>query len=163
MKTQKRRRKERKTDYGKRFKLLKSGIPRIIFRKTNKYVLAQYAESKEAKDEVKIGFDSRELLKYGWPEKARSGLKSLPASYLVGFLMGKRIKIKKLKNPIADFGMMRALHKSKIFAFINGLIDSGIEIKCEKKAFPDESRIKGENLKNKIPFEEIKSKINKEK
>jgi hypothetical protein len=57
--------------------------------------------------------------------------------------------------------MNRVLHKNKIYAFLKGLIDAGIEINCKKEFFPEESRIKGEHLKNKIPFEEIKSKIDK--
>ena len=39
MKIPKRRRKQGKTDYAKRIKLLKSKSPRIVFRKTNKYIL----------------------------------------------------------------------------------------------------------------------------
>ena len=58
--------------------------------------------------------------------------------------------------------MTPALHKSKVYAFIKGIIDSGIKIRCKKEAFPEEERIKGEHLKNKVKFEEIKSKINKE-
>ena len=68
---------------------------------------------------------------------------------------------KKLEKPIVDFGMLRVLHKSKVYAFLKGLIDSGIEISCKTEAFPDESRIKGEHMKNKIPFDEIKLKIDK--
>lgn len=159
MKTLKRRRKEYKTDYKKRFGLLKSGTPRIVFRKTNKYVSAQYVTSKEAQDKVILGFNSKNLMKYGWPETAKGSLKSITASYLTGYLIGKEILSKKLEKPIVDFGMMRVLHKSKVYAFIKGLIDSGVEINCKEEAFPDESRIKGEHMKNKIPFDEIKAKI----
>ena len=38
----------------------------------------------------------------------------------------------------------------------------GIKIKCGEEAFPDEKRIRGEHLKNKIKFDEIKSNIEKE-
>ncbi len=154
MKTLKRRRKEFKTDYKKRFALLKSGLPRIVFRKTDKYLIAQYVKSKEAQDKIIFGIDSRELLKYGWPEK--ESIKSTPASYLTGYLIGGKILLKKLEKPIIDFGMARVIHKTGAYAFIKGLIDSGIKIECKKETFPEESRIKGEHLKNKIPFEEIK-------
>ena len=159
MKNLKRRRKEYKTDYKKRFELLKSSLPRIIFRKTNRYLIAQYVVSKEAQDKIIFGIDSKELLKYGWSEK--ESIKSIPASYLTGYLFGKKILSKKLGQPIVDFGMTRVLHKTKVYAFIKGLIDSGIKIECEKENFPDESRIKGEHLKNKISFDEIKSKMDK--
>jgi len=69
MKVGKRRRREAKTDYAKRIRLLKSNSPRLVFRKTNKYLIAQYIVSKEAKDEIKLGGNSKELLKFGWPKR----------------------------------------------------------------------------------------------
>src|SRR3989338_1023369 len=188
MKTLKRRRKEFKTDYKKRFALLKSGLPRVIFRKTNKYLIVQYVKSDNAQDKILLGIDSKVLLKYGWPKE--ESIKSIPAAYLTGYLFGKKILLKKLEGspegtavssfeesslgegspessfeekPIIDFGMARVLHKTGVYAFILGLIDSGIKIECKKESFPEESRIKGNHLKNKIPFDEIKSKIDKEK
>lgn len=157
MKTLKRRRKENKTDYGKRFKLLKSGKARLVFRKTNLYLMVQYIESKEAKDKVVFGINSKELIKFGFPENA--SLKNIPASYLLGYLTAKKIQEKKLGTPIVDFGMLRSIYKNKLYAFLKGLIDGGLEINCKKEAFPDESRIKGKHLKNKINFDEIKAKI----
>ena len=168
MKNLKRRRKEYKTDYKKRFNLLKSNLPRIIFRKTNRYLIAQYVVSKEAQDKIIFGIDSRELLKYGLPESKKRSLKSIPVAYLTGYLIGKIILSKKLspegassgENPIIDFGLARIIHKTGAYAFIQGLIDSGIKINCEKESFSEESRIKGEHLKNKIPFDKIKQEIN---
>lgn len=159
MKVQKRRRRENKTDYLKRLKLLKGDKPRVVFRKTNKYIVAQYIVSEEAQDKILIGIDSRELNKFGWPKSSSGSLKSITASYLIGYLAGKRILKEKLENPILDSGMNRVLHKNKIYAFIKGLIDSGIKISCKKELFPEESRIQGEHLKSKISFQEIKSKI----
>jgi len=162
MKVAKRRRREGKTDYLNRRKLLKSGKPRIVFRKTNRYVLAQYIVSKEAKDSIKIGVNSKDLIKYGWPKENVGGLKSMSASYLVGLLIAKKITKEGLDQPIIDFGMLRTLHKSKLFAFLKGVIDGGVKIPCDEEAFPSEDRIKGAHLKNKINFDEIKSKLNTE-
>ncbi len=158
MKTLKRRRKENKTDYLKRIKLLKSNRPRVVFRKTNKYFISQYITSKEAQDRIEIGLNSRQLLNYGWPKSREGSLKSIPASYLLGILTGKKIKEKKLKTPIVDFGIMRVLHRSRPSAFVKGLLDSGLDIKTQEKIFPNEERITGKHMKD-IPFSEIKSKI----
>ena len=81
IKTVKRRRLEGKTDYNARVKLLKSGTPRVVLRRSNRYVTGQYVESKEAKDSVVVSIVSKELLKYGWPENAR---------YHTGLSTGKR-------------------------------------------------------------------------
>ncbi|HJZ18678.1 MAG TPA: 50S ribosomal protein L18 [Candidatus Nanoarchaeia archaeon] len=165
MKTLKRRRREGKTDYLKRLKLLKSHAPRIVFRKTNKYVISQYLSSKGIKDKVEIGVNSKQLLKYGWPKEFEGSLKSIPASYLVGLLMGRKIAKGKKETPIADFGMIRNLHKTKIFAFLKGLVDAGIKMKYDKNTFPEDERVRGANLKKDFSeiFEKIKSEIENEK
>ena len=159
MKTVKQRRKANKTDYLKRLKLLKSRKPRIVFRRTNKYVTAQYVLSKEAKDKVVFGVSSKDLLKFGWSQNAKGSLKNLTACYFTGYLIGKQIKNKKAETPIVDLGMLQTLHKTNVFGFLKGIKDSGIEIQVKEEALPDEARIKGEHLKNKINFEEIKKKI----
>lgn len=161
MRTQKRRRKENKTDYLKRLKLLKGEKPRLVFRKTNRFIISEYIVSKEAQDRVIFGLDSRKLNEYGWPKNAQGSLKSTTASYLTGYITGKMIIKQKLETPILDAGMNRVLHKNNIYAFLKGIIDSGIKINCEKEFFPEESRIKGQHLKSKISFDEIKSKIDK--
>lgn len=158
-KTLKRRRREFKTDYGKRFKLLKSETPRLVFRKTNRYIIVQYVVSKEAQDKIIFGISSKNLLNFKWPESAKGSLKSISASYLTGYLMGKKIIKDKLEKPIIDFGMARVLHKTRVYGFIKGLIDSGVKINCKEETFPDEEKIKGMQLKNKIPFDEIKQGI----
>ena len=164
MKTLKNRRKKGQTDYSKRIKLLKSGVPRVVFRKTNRYIIAQYITSKGAIDKVIIGLSSRILLNYGWPKEKGGSLKSISASYLTGFLIGKKILKKKLETPICDSGMVRKIQKNRFFAFLNGLQDSGVKIKCDGAFFPDENRLKGKHLKEDFSktFEKIKSNIEKE-
>jgi len=163
MKTLKRRKLEGKTDYGKRLKLLKSHSPRLIFRKTNRYIIAQYITSREAQDKIEIGITSKKLKSFGWPDEFQGSLKSLPAAYLTGLLMGREINKKRLKVPIVDFGMMRVIAKSRGYAFLKGITDAGVKIKCNEKQFPEEERIQGKNLKQDFSktFEQIKSKIEK--
>ena len=164
MKVDKRRRREGKTDYGNRIQLLKGETPRITFRKTNKYIVAQYITSKAAQDKIEVGITSKNLKNYGWPKEFEGSLKSITASYLTGFLLGKEIEKKKLKTPIVDLGMTRIIAKNKAFAFLKGVIDAGIKIQCPKESFPEDDRISGKNLKSDFSktFKEIKSKIEKQ-
>jgi large subunit ribosomal protein L18 len=163
MKVSKRRRTEGKTDYAKRIKLLRSEAPRLVFRKTNRYIIAEYITSKEAQDKVETGANSRDLKKYGWPEEFEGSLKSTTAAYLTGFLIGKEIIKKKLKTPIVDLGMIRAISKNKAFAFMKGAIDAGVKINCPEENFPDEDRISGKHMREDFSktFKEIKSNIEK--
>jgi len=163
MKTLKRRKLEGKTDYAKRLKLLKSNSPRLVFRKTNRYIIAQYITSKQAQDKIEIGITSKKLKELGWPDEFDGSLKSIPASYLTGLLMGREINKKKLKTPIVDFGMTRVISKNRGYAFLNGVVDAGVKIKCDEEQFPEKERISGKNMKEDFSkkFEEIKSKIEK--
>jgi large subunit ribosomal protein L18 len=152
--TIRKRRKECKTDYKSRKKLLESQLPRIVIRKTNKYFIIQTVESSEAQDKVILTFSSKELIKEGWNEKNKGSLKSIPAGYLTGLLAAKKIKNKKF---IVDLGMARTISGSRIFSVIKGLIDGGVGISANKKIFPPKERLEGEHLKPEM--KEIISKL----
>ena len=137
--TIKRRRREGKTDYVARLALLKSEKARIVIRKTNCYIIGQVVVSDSAQDKTMIYTNSKELLSHGWPEKMKGSLKSLPACYLTGFMLGK--KSKKIKEGILDAGMHRNMGKSRIYAFSKGLIDSGFKLACSDKVLPTDAEL----------------------
>lgn len=159
LRTIRRRRRESKTDYKARLALLKSSIPRIVIRKTNRYILLQMVESKSAQDKVIITTSSKELLKGGLDEKFRGSLKSITASYLTGLLMAKKLE---KKTYIVDWGLAVNKIGGRIAASIKGLIDGGIDVRANEKIFPSEERIEGEHLKEetKNKFNKLKEKIN---
>lgn len=158
MAIQKRRRLEAKTDYLAR-KTLLIGDTRVIFRKTNRYIIGQCVTSKEAQDFVLMGVTSKELENYGWPQV--TSIKNLSASYLTGYLLGKKMLDKDKKTGILDIGLIRSINKSKIYSFLKGLVDAGINIKHNPKVFPEESRIQGKHLSKTIDVNKIKSEIDK--
>ena len=143
----KRRRKENKTDYKLRTGLLKSGIPRIVVRRTNKYFIVQAVESNEAQDKVIATITSKELLKNGWDVKSSGSLKSIPAGYLTGLLFAKKIGSGKF---IIDLGMARTEAGSRVFAVVKGLIEGGLDISANEEVFPSEERLSGEHLKENV-------------
>jgi large subunit ribosomal protein L18 len=136
--TIRRRRFEGKTDYKSRLYLLKSGKPRIVFRKTNRYLQAQVVVSEIAKDKVILTVSTRDLIRYGWPEKLSGSLKSLPAAYLMGCLLAKKSKISK---GVLDIGLLSHVPKSRIYAFVRGLKDEGFEIPCNEDVLPNDEMI----------------------
>jgi large subunit ribosomal protein L18 len=145
--TLKRRRREGRTDYKLRLGLLKSGIPRIVIRRTNKYFILQVVESLEAQDKVIMTVNSKELLKNGWSKEKNGSLKSVPAGYLIGLLAAKKFKKGKY---IIDLGMARTISGSRVFAVVKGLIDGGLNINVDEKVFPLENRLSGEHLKDDV-------------
>lgn len=158
---ERRRRREQKTDYKLRASILKSSFNRIIFRKTNRYIIGEYIKSNRAQDLVIIGVNSKELIKHGWKETY--SIKNLAASYLTGLLLGKKIldKDKKAKA-ILDIGLQRNVKNSKIYAFLKGIVDSGVEVSCSKEILPKDELIKSKVKEKDIEmFNKIKEKISK--
>lgn len=141
MKLNKRRRLESKTNYKKRLALLKGDYLRLVVRKTNKYITLQIVKSEEAKDKVLYSASTKNLLKYNWPIEKAGSLKSLSAAYLAGILLGK--KAKELKQEIIlDTGLIPNTKGSRVYAAVKGVSDSGIAIRYDEKAMPNEERIK---------------------
>jgi large subunit ribosomal protein L18 len=147
LRTIKRRRKENKTDYKARRVLLTSGIPRIVIRRTNKYFIVQAIESEEAQDRVIATITSKDLIKSGWDVKAGGSLKSIPAGYLSGLLMAKKLGKGKY---IIDLGMARTIAGNRVFSVVKGLIDGGLDINADESVFPTEERLNGEHLKDEV-------------
>jgi len=154
-KTIRRRRLERKTDYKSRLALIKSEKPRLVVRKTNKYIIAQIVETEIAKDKVILGITSKSLLKKGWPENLKGSLKSRTAAYVVGYILGKKAKAK-IKQAILDIGMHRNIQKSRIYAVLKGALDAGLNVTHNQNALPTEEQIKS-NEKIKPLIEKLTS------
>ena len=135
-----RRRRECKTDYRKRKVLLKGNKPRLVVRKSNKYILLQIVESSKAQDKILFSVNSKELLNKGWPAEKSGSLKNLSASYLSGFLLGK--KAKDLKGSvILDSGLIPSTKGSRVYAVVKGLSDAGVEIPFDEKVMFSEDEI----------------------
>jgi large subunit ribosomal protein L18 len=141
-----RRRRESKTDYGKRLRLLTSTKPRVIVRFTNNKIIAQVIEFTSKGDIVKVGISSDSLKKLGWS----ASTKNLPAAYLTGYLLAKNAAKAGVKEAILDTGLKRPLHKGKIFAFLKGVIEGGLNVPHSEDVFPNNDRIEGQHLKNDI-------------
>jgi large subunit ribosomal protein L18 len=157
---QKRRRRECKTDYKLRLTLLKSPKPRIVIRRTNKYLIVQAVSSDEAQDKVIKGVSSKELIANGWDEKFAGSLKSVPAAYLTGILLAKKLDE---KDFIVDIGMAKNIAGNRIYAVVKGLIDGGLNINAAKESFPSEERLNGEHMSEEVQkvITKVKAKLNK--
>jgi len=140
--TIRRRRLEAKTDYKTRLALLKSGKPRLVVRKTNKYIIAQIVISEIAQDKVLISHTSRDLLSKGWPKEKAGSLKSRAAAYCLGLLIGSQAS-SKVKSAILDIGMHRAVSKSRIYAVLKGAVDSGLDVPHNPESLPSEEMLEG--------------------
>ncbi|HLC54852.1 MAG TPA: 50S ribosomal protein L18 [Candidatus Nanoarchaeia archaeon] len=138
--TIKRRRREAKTDYNSRLSLLMSKSPRLVVRKTNRYVIAQIVRASIAQDSVIVGVSSKDLLQHGWPESHAGSLKSLAAAYLTGLLLAGKAKLS-TPQAILDIGMQRNVKNSRIYAALRGVVDGGLNVPHNASALPDDKRL----------------------
>jgi large subunit ribosomal protein L18 len=138
-----RRKREGKTDYKKRMRLVISEMPRLAIRPTNKHITVQLIEAKPEGDFTLVSASSAELVKkYGW--KANCG--NLPAAYLTGLLAGYRALQKKSKKAVLDIGLHISSSGSRIYSSLKGAIDAGMEIPHSEEIFPDLERIQGKHI-----------------
>jgi len=158
MKLNKQRRMENKTNYRKRLILLKGKSPRLVVRKTNRYIIVQIVESVDAQDKIIYSGNTKELLKHGWPKDKEGSLKSVAAAYLIGLLVGKKAKGIK-ERVILDLGLIPNTKGSKIYAVVKGISDSGIEINYDEEVIPSKERLEGKDTKVGDIFAKIKDKI----
>ena len=152
-----RRRREFKTDYRSRLKLLKSSSTRAIVRRSLRQFSVQIAEYDLSGDKVITSAVSKELGKYGWDASSST----TPAAYLVGYLAAKRALKKGVKNAVLDLGLGNPTKGARLFATLKGMLDAGLGIPHNPKILPSEERIKGTHLGDEVAkkFEDVKSKL----
>lgn len=136
---QHRRRREGKTDYRKRLKLLLSKKPRFVVRILSKTIVSHVSIFSNKGDITKIFVDSRKLKNYGW----KFSFKNLPAAYLTGLLLGIKARKMGIIDGVLDIGLHKPTKGSKVFAFLKGLLDAGISIPHNNSIIPEENRLKG--------------------
>jgi large subunit ribosomal protein L18 len=119
-----RRRQEGKTNYSRRLALVKSGLPRLCIRKSNRYITAQLIEFNAKGDNVLAQASSKQLEGLGW----KAG-KNLPSAYLTGMLLASNAKKANVGEAILDIGFNTPVHGSRAFAALKGALDNGLKVR----------------------------------
>jgi large subunit ribosomal protein L18 len=137
-----RRKREGRTDYKRRLRLLLSKKPRAVVRKSAKSITVQISSFDVKGDNTLVMVNSKSLSKLGW----KHGFKNMPAAYLAGLYAGVQAKKKKVTEVVVDFGLQKVLYGGKLFAAVKGLVDAGINTNTPEKVFPSEERISGAHI-----------------
>ena len=141
-----RRRRIGKTNYKKRLALAKSDLPKLVVRRSNKYLTAQIVNYTEGGDKTVAQFNSRSLKAKGW----KHSCSNVPAAYLAGLEIAKLASKSKVKEAIFDMGSYTPTKGCRIYAVLKGAVDGGLTIPHSEKAFPSEERINGEHISKDI-------------
>jgi len=137
-----RRKRESKTNFKTRVETLKSGIPRLVIRPSNKHILVQLVKYSENGDLIQATAHSKDLTKQGWTHSTGN----LCAAYLTGFACGLKGKQKKMEEAILDLGMNTSVKGSRIYAALKGALDSGLKLNHDAEMLPSEERVSGAHI-----------------
>ncbi|MFQ5711696.1 MAG: 50S ribosomal protein L18 [Candidatus Geothermarchaeales archaeon] len=137
-----RRRREAKTDYRLRKRLILSGLPLFTVRRSNNYIYVNFVLPEPDGDKTLANANSKELIKRF---EIKSG-KNLPAAYLTGLLAGLRAKRKRIKRAVLNLGPAWPTRASIPFAAVQGAVEAGIDIPIGDEAKVDHERIRGEHI-----------------
>lgn len=154
-----RRRREGKTDYRRRLMLLKSEKPRLVVRRSLKYITAQIIEYVEGGDKTLLNVTSGQLKGMGW----QFSCDSIPAAYLTGLLVGKMAVENKITEAVLDFGLYRSTKGSRIYAVAKGARDAGLQVPMDESMAPSEDRLAGKHISALEKFKDLPVQFEKVK
>lgn len=119
-----RRKREQKTDYHQRLRLLQSRKPRLVIRLTNTRMIAQVISFEPQGDRLIVGIDSTALAKEG---KMKS-LKNKEAAYALGKLIAQRAQEQGTTEAILDTGFRRPRRGNRLSVFLKGVVEGGLTV-----------------------------------
>lgn len=137
-----RRRREQRTNYRARLRLVKSGKVRAVIRKSGSHMLIEFVTWEQNGDNTLITVSSAQLGKFGW----NAPMGNVPAAYLTGLLAGKLAKALNVEEAIADLGMQASTKGSRLYAAVKGLVDAGLKVPHDPGMLPDAKRLGGEHI-----------------
>lgn len=137
-----RRRREGKTDYRARLKLISLEKSRLVVRLTNNHTIVQIIDVAQEGDETLVSAHSKELQKMGW---LGSG-KNTSAAYLTGFLCAKKALEAGIDEAVLDIGLKSSIKGAKIYAALKGAVDAGLYVPHNDSILPADERIRGEHV-----------------
>jgi large subunit ribosomal protein L18 len=132
-----RRRRTAETDYLKRVKELKGGVPRLVVRKSNRGIVAQVIVYEENGDRITASVNSRELREMGWEPRC-----NIPTAYLTGLLLAKKWK----GVATLDIGLYKPVKSSVVFAAAKGAQDGGLKLGANIEF--DQNRLAGAHIES---------------
>ncbi len=137
-----RRKREGRTNYKVRLRLLLSRKPRLVARLSSKNAVAQLVGYDAVGDKILAASGTKQLAKLGW--KGNTG--NLSAAYLVGLLLASKAKKAKIQEAVFDIGVQTSIKGSRLYALVKGAMDGGLSIPVSEEILPSNDRIAGKHI-----------------
>ena len=119
--------------------------------------MVQITEFTSEGDHILASATSNDLSNMGW----KSSKKNVPAAYLAGRLAAKRALKAGVSSAVLDIGRVTPTNGGRAFATLKGLVDGGLIIPHSEDLYPDDSRIAGSHISDKLSkdLEKVTKKI----
>jgi len=137
-----RRRREGKTDYYRRTRLVVADAPRMVVRRTNRYIIIQLVTAEMDGDRTVVAANSKELESYGY----KGSMSNTPAAYLTGMLFAAKAKKANYDRAVLDIGLNRATPGARVFAALKGAVVAGLDVPHGESVLPSEERLTGAHI-----------------
>ena len=154
-----RRRRDNRTDYYIRKKLLTSGKLRAVVRRSSRNINIQFAEFGMGGDNIVTSVTSAELKALGW----KHACSNIPAAYLTGYLAGKKALNAGIEYAVLDIGMQTPAKGAVLFAAVAGMAAAGLDIPHGDGVLPSDERLKGDHIGKAADVDTVMKKINGKK
>lgn len=141
-----RRRREGRTNYYIRRRLLASHETRAVLRRSNKNVTIQFVEFDMEGDRILATAGTQDIVRMGWEHSCSN----TPAAYLAGYLAGKKALAAGIEFAVLDIGMQVPKKGGVLFAALAGMSDAGLEIPHGDDVRPSDERLMGKHIDDKI-------------
>jgi large subunit ribosomal protein L18 len=129
-----------KTNYRKRAALLIGRHSFITIKLSDQNVAAQVLRPTPSGDIVMASAHSRELRNLGW----KGSLNNLPACYLTGLVLGKKILERGTQDAVLYTG--KDQFTTRVAACLKGIVEAGVNIPVSEESLPDDFRISGQHI-----------------
>ena len=139
------RRRTGETDYHRRMRMLRGGLPRAVVRVSNTQVTCQLVSFDAGGDRVLASVTGKTLVdKHKWPSDASR--KSVPACYLAGIALARSALAAGHSEAILDIGLVASSRGSRTYAALRGMVDCGLEIPHSEDVLPSDERVNGSHI-----------------
>ena len=100
-------------------------------------------------DKVALNVTGNDLVKkFSWPDNMSK--KSVPASYLVGYALGKAALAAGHEDAVLDIGLAASTPGGRVFAALRGMVEAGLNVPHSEEILPDDDRINGAHIDDKV-------------
>ena len=110
--------------------MLKSGLHRIVIRKSINDIRVQVVQYDRKGDITRLEDRASSLKRLGW----KAHCANMPAAYLIGYKIGRKMLASGIKQAVADIVLQSTTKGNSLFAVVRGAKDAGIGINLGEEA-----------------------------